>query len=329
MEEREINKILKPKRLIIIITIIAVLVTLGLFVAGFYLDYEATKDPEYLGTLIDNYEDKEGKYAKIDVAYMPYGFAEEGEGKYYYYVMDKDGYMYIVTIKDSTYKEMEEMYNNGEGKVEYELKGYTFDIPADLKRIAIEAADEAFEDNKITYSNFSDYVGNVYLDDVARPDDSTSYMLYGFGIMAAVFTICLVISCITQVARVRKITKNTELMEELKEELSASADDTYKKLKLFLTDRYIISTAGGIEVFEYKDVVWEYSLIRYVNGVAQGKTLIIFTRDKKRHGVAATGASDERIEEIMTEIKDKNENVRVGYTKENRQFFKEFKKEAM
>ena len=31
------------------------------------------------------------------------------------------------------------------------------------------------------------------------------------------------------------------------------------------------------------------------------------------------------IEEIMTEIKDRNEEVRIGYTKENREFYRNYK----
>lgn len=331
MDEKQIDKILKPGKILLIITIIAIIGTIALFVAGVYTSYENTKNPELLGTLIDNGEDKEGVYAKVDVATIPYGFAEEGQGRYYYFVKDADGYMYIVRITDGTYKKLEEMYNNGEGEVKYEFAGYTYNIPASLKRLAIEAANEGVEDNskKMTYANFENYVGSVYIDETKKPESDNSSMFYGMGIMAGVFTVCLVIASVTQIINVRKITKNSELMEELKAELAGNTDDTYKKLKLYLTDRYIISRTGGIEAFGYKDVIWEYSLIRYVNGVAQGKTLIIYTRDKRRHNLAATGPNDERIEEIMTEISDKNPNVRVGYTKENRQFFKEFKKEAM
>lgn len=331
MDEKQIDKILKPGKILLIITIIAIIGTIALFGAGVYTSYNATKSPEPLGTLIDNGEDKEGKYAKIDVVTIPYGFAEEGKGRYYYFVKDADGYMYIVRITDSTYKKLEKMYNDREGEVKYEFKGYTYKIPASLKRLAIEAANEGVEDEskKMTYANFEGYVGSVYIDETKKPESDDSSMFYGMGIMAGVLTVCLVIASVTQIINVRKITKNSELMEELKAELAGNTDDTYKKLKLYLTDRYIISRTGGIEAFGYKDVIWEYSLIRYVNGVAQGKTLIIYTRDKRRHNLAATGPNDERIEEIMTEISDKNPNVRVGYTKENRQFFKEFKKEAM
>ncbi|MCI8620292.1 MAG: hypothetical protein HFJ50_00110 [Clostridia bacterium] len=56
---------------------------------------------------------------------------------------------------------------------------------------------------------------------------------------------------------------------------------------------------------------------------------MLCTKDKKKYTMAGTGANDTAIDEIMTEIKDKNPNVRIGFTKENREFFKDYKKEIM
>lgn len=329
MEEKEVQKILKPAKMIIIITIITIAVTLALIGTGLYLQYDSTKEPRPLGELIENYEDKEGEYVKIQMAYVPYGIAEEDGNRYYYFATDAEGYMYIVRITDSTYKKIEEMYNNGEGTVDYELKGYTFTIPYELKKIAIEAGNEAFEEKVLTYSNFEDYVGNVYIDEVDKPENDTTSTLYGLSLIVGLFTLALIISCVSQILRTRKVTGNKELMEELKNELTDLTDNTYKKLKIYLTSKYIVSKSGGIEAFEYKDVIWEYSQIRYVNGIASGKSLILCTKDKKKHTLASTGANDNSIDEIMIEIKDKNPNVRIGYTKENRDFFKEYQKEEM
>lgn len=329
MEENEINKILKPGKFLFIITIIAVIITLALFGAGYYLEYDKTTNPKDLGELIENYQDKDGEYAKIDIGTIPYGFAEEDNSRYYYFAMDKNNFMYIIRITDSTYKKLEEMYNNGEGTVDYQLKGYLFSIPNNLKSIAIKAGNEAFEKDILTYSNFEDYVGTVYIDETQKPEGNITETLYIFGIFIGVFTTFLVIASISQYIKMKKFTGNTELVEEIRNELAGLTDNTYKKQKVYLTNKYIISKTGAIEIFEYKDIIWEYCQTRYVNGVAQGKSLVLCTRDKKRHGIAATGPNDASIDEIMMEISDKNENVRIGFTKENRQFFKEFQKEVI
>ena len=79
MEEKQIDKVLKPSKILLIITIIAAIVTLGVIGAAFYLNYKDKQDPKDLGTLITNYEDKEGEYAKLHITTVPYGFAEEDE----------------------------------------------------------------------------------------------------------------------------------------------------------------------------------------------------------------------------------------------------------
>lgn len=174
MEEREINKIFKPGKALLIVTLIFLITTLAVIGIAIYMRVEETKDPKELGELIENYEDKEGVYAKIDLAYLPYGFAEENNSKYYYLAMDKDGYMYMVRITDRTYDELLKLSDEGKNEIEYELKGYTFDIPMDLKRLAVSAGNEVFENIELTLANIENYIGGVYIDETELPDDDTS-----------------------------------------------------------------------------------------------------------------------------------------------------------
>ena len=300
----------------------------GIFGYAIYLNYNETNEPKDLGDLIEAYEDDEGVYAKIDMNYIPYGFAEEGTDRHYYFASDKEGYLYIIRIQDSTYEKLEAMCPSEEdGTLDYVFKGYTFKIPAELKKLAIEVANEdIYEEETFTYSNFEDYVGTVYIDETDKPSSSRANTAMGIGIIAGVFTVVLIIAAVSQFVSSRKTVKNTELIEELKTELQGLDDNPYKKLKIYLTSRYIISKYGGLEAIKYRDVIWEYPQIRYTNGVASGKTLIICTTDKKKHALAQSGPNDASIDEIMTEIKDKNPEVRIGYTKENREFFKSYQK---
>ena len=329
MEEREINNIFKTGKILLITTLIFLIITIGLIGGAMYLRIKETSSPRNLGELIENYEDKEGEYVKINLAYLPYGFAEEDESRYYYFAMDSENYMYIVRITDETYDELVKLSDEGKNQIEYELKGYTFDIPTDLKRLAVKASNEVFEDTVITTSNIDDYVGSVYIDETDVPSGDTIMTLCGIAIFGGIFTIILGITLISQKLRLSKITKNKELMEDAKLELENLTDNPYKKLKVYLTNKYIISKTGGLSIIQYKDVIWEYSLIRYVNGIAQSKSLMLCTKDKKKLSLAVGGANDSNIDEIMVEIKDKNDNVRIGYTKENREFYKNYQKELM
>lgn len=329
MDESKITKILKPGIIVHIITIIFILATLGLIGSAIFIDINTKSNAKDLGELIENYEDKAGEYAKIHMKYMPYGFAEEDNGRYYYFAMDEKGFMYIVRITDATYKKLESTYNDGEGNIDLEFSGYTFAIPSKLKKLAIEATDEMFEDNEITYSNFEDYVGNVYIDETVKPEGHITTNLYGVGTIVGVFAFFMIITSISQIVRTRKVTKDKELIEDVKEELRNMSDDQYGKLKIYLTNKYIISRTGGISIFEYKNVIWVYATVRYVNGRAQGRALMLCTKDKKKYTMAGTGPNDTAIDEIMTEIHDKNHNVRIGFTEENRQYFKDYQKEIM
>ncbi|MDE5830975.1 MAG: hypothetical protein K2H53_05015 [Clostridia bacterium] len=174
MEQREIDKIFKPGKTLLIVTLIFLIATVALIGTAIYMRVEETSNPRDLGELIENYEDKEGVYAKINLGYLPYGFAEEDNSKYYYLAMDKDGYMYIVRITDGTYDELLKLSAEGKNEIEYELKGYTFDIPMDLKRLAVSAGNEVFENMDLTISNIENYVGGVYIDETELPDDDTS-----------------------------------------------------------------------------------------------------------------------------------------------------------
>lgn len=328
MEENEIKKVLKTGKAMMITTIVFLIITLGLIGGAFYLNYQNTNNPEDLGELIENYQDTEGKYAKINLSYLPYGFAEEeGSTRYYYFAMDSDNFMYVVRLTEKTYEELEKLSNNGNDTFDYEIKGYTFNLSTKLKQLAVQAANEAFENATFTYSNITDYIGNVYIDETETPDDDMSVGLFGMSILSGMFLIVFGIAFISQVLRTRKVTGNKELMEELRNELEGLTDNPYKKQKVYLTTKYLISKVGGLTAIEYRDIIWVYSQIRYVNGIAQGKTLMVCTKDKKKYGLVATGANDASVEEIMVEIKDKNENVRIGFTKENREFFRNYHKE--
>lgn len=327
MKERQIKRILKPNNILIIITIIALIVTLVLILVALYIRYKETKEISNLGTLIENYEDIKGKYAKINIKHIPNKITESEKQKHYYFVTDEEGYIYIANITNKTYKKLEKKYNNGDKT--YELKGYLFNIPSKVKKAAIETGNKLFEEEKFTYSNLSDYVGNVYLDETKKANNSTIKILYAIATVVGIFACALFISSMIQIIKLRKFNKNKELVKKVKKELEDLIDDSYKKQKLYLTNNYIISKTKGLEVFEYKDIIWEYSKIKYINGIAQGKYLNLCTRDKKVHSIARTGANYDTIDEIMKEIKEKNPNIKIGFTKDNREYFKKIKKESI
>lgn len=332
MEEKEINKILKPGKVLLIVMIIFILLTAGIFAAGFYEQYQAKRDPKPLGELIANNEEEEGQYVKLDMAYVPYVFAEEGTSNvyYYYFAWDSEKLMYIVRLTDDTYKKISELYSEDKETIEYQLKGYTFKTPSKLKQLAIEAANEIFEEKVVTTSNFANYFGTVYIDETDVPDNTSGdATLYGIGFCVGIFALMFVIIYVSRMKGTVSFRKNPEKYEELKEELAGMNDNPYAKLKVYLTSKYIIAKSSAVIAIPYKDVIWEYTTIHYRNGVAMNKSLTICTKDKKKIIIATSSPEDANIDEIMVEIQDRNEEVKIGYTKENRQFFRDYRKDNL
>lgn len=329
MEEEQVNKILKVKKTQLISSIIIIVV--GLIFAGvsFYLDSAVGKTPEDLHELIYNYQDEEGKYAKITSAYLPFGFAVEdltnGGELNYYFIMDEAGFMYIARLTDKTYEEMEKQKEEQGENFSYEITGYLFDIPKDLKKLAISGYNEAMEDEIFTTSNFEEYVGSVYLDETITPDSETAGTFLGIAFITIFIGVIVLIPYIIYVIKASKI--DSAKMEAVREELKSGNVKSYPKQKIHLTDNYIVSNYAGLHLLEYKEILWVYNLINYYRGTATGKTLMTYTADNKRIGVAYTGnVSNQTIEEIMGKIKEKNPSLRIGFTDDNIAYFKDYKK---
>lgn len=335
MEEREIDKILKPGKILLTITIIFILATVAIFIAGFIQENQLKKNPTALGELIKNNEEKEGQYVKLNMAYVPYAFAEEkieGTDKvyYYYFAWDAEDYMYIVRLTDKTYEHIESLKKEDSDKIEYEFKGYTFRTLPDLKKLAIEGANEIFEEKTINSSNFSDYFGTVYIDETEVPTNSSGDpTFYGIGFCVGIFALMFGIIYFSRMRGTISARKNPELMQELRDELASLNDNQFGKLKVYLTSKYIIGKASAVIAIKYEDVIWEYSEIHKRNGVEMNKSLIICTKNKKKIVLATSGPSDMAIDEIMVEIQDRNEAVKIGYTKENRQFYRDYRKDNL
>lgn len=329
MEEKQINKALKVKKTYLIISLVILAIGVALLGGSFYLNSGIGKEAKDFHELIYNYEDKEGEYAKVTAAYLPFGFAVEdlsnGGELNYYIIMDSEGYMYIARLTDKTYEAMEKQKEEQGDNFSYEITGYLFKIPNDLKKLAISGYNEAMEEKVLTTSNFEEYMGSVYLDETITPDSDTGNTLMGIAVIAFMLGFALLIPYIIYIVKASKVDKTR--LEEAREELKSTSAKAYPKQSIYLTDKYVISNYNGLYVLEYKEILWVYNLINYYRGTAMGKTLMAYTSDNKRIGIGYTGnVSNQTIEGIMAEIQAKNPTLRIGYTDDNITYFKNYKK---
>lgn len=325
MEENEISKIFKVGKMQLIWTMVLILVAVILFGIAYYIDSGIGKEPTDLHELIYNYEDEEGAYASVNLAYLPFGFAIEGESLKYYFVMDTSEYLYVVRITDETYEKIEKQKEEQGDNFSYELRGYVFDIPTDLKNLGIEVYNEAYEEEILTKSNFEEYVGNVYLDETYTPNTENASVIIVLGVFMIIASSIVFITFIIQKVKSSKIDKTR--IEEAKEELRSTNVKGYSKQKIYLTNKYVVSNYSGLQIYEYNEILWIYNLISYYRGIATGKSLMAGTTNKKKVAIGySRDINNQTLEEIMSKIAEKNKTVRIGYTDENQKYFKDFKK---
>lgn len=328
MEEKEIKKILKVSSTALIWTIVIAVLSVLLIAIGVVIDTPMGDEAESLHDLIYNFADEEGKYAKVTAAYLPYVFAVEdtdmGELNYYF-VTDNEDYLYIARITDETYKEMEMLAEEQGENFSYELYGYLYNMPTELKDLAIEVYNEESGEEVLTEENLADYVGYVYLDETITPRAGVSEALIVIGIGLAIAAVILFIIFIVYKVRGMKVDKTR--LEEAKEELKGNNVKVYSKQKTYLTDSYVISNYNGLYILEYKEILWLYVLITYYRGVATGKNLVAYTSNNKKITIGhSNSVNNQTIEEIIDKIREKNPSLKIGFTDENKEYFKQYKK---
>ncbi len=327
----EVEKIFKNKKNILIIGLVILAIAIGLIVAGVITNKNKYDNEEVhvYNDLIAAKKDKEEMLVELEITEIPYLFAtkeEKSTKQNFYFAIDKNNYWYIVRLTEDTYKKIEEQYNADKENFKYTLKGYIYDDPSELKRLAISAYNENLSETaeKLTTTNFRDYLGITYLDETKTPFDSTATTFIGIGIGTGVISLIFFIIYFSKAAKIKSALKKYNI-EDLKDELNNCDMSQYAKQTIYLTNKYLISTLNGLDVFEYKDIVWVYNEKRKQNGVSLGVWLIVCTMDRKRIQVARAQKDDILIE-IMTKIKEKNQDILVGFTGDNNKQYKEITK---
>ena len=314
------KKILQPSKKQLILCIVLIVISVAAFIGAQILSTPRKGEKcTYFGTLIELDQDEENKYAKIDIVTPPYEFAtktQDSSTERFYFVADEDNFIYIVRLSTKKYDEIKKLTDEQGENFRYELKGYLFNTPAQLKKLAISGYNAGRPaDQKISSADFQAYFGKTYLDDKITPttEYATVCILVGFffSIFSTVSIIVLIINVVNTKKTLKKYSK-----EDLEAELEKESTISYKKSKLYLTDKYVVYGYQGLHVEEYDNISWVYIEKRKQNGVTVGKFLIIVTNAGKKKYVTNCSNEDTLVE-MITHISGKNNNILVGFTSEN------------
>ena len=303
MEEKEIDKILKPQKKIgVLVGLLFIYLGIATICIGlvFFMKYKKQQDPLELSELIANNSEQEGQYVQIDIAYLPKILQTNSDADYYfYYAEDIENRAYMVKLSNETYRKLYDITNKEDGKLTeiYHLEGVTYNIDFD----------------EIKSNSISKVSGKVYIHENKTTEREIT--LYSVLALFGVFFLILALGYIVPgIIKARKVLKDKELISELRVELENLTDTPYKKQNIYLTKNYIIA---GIEVVKYEDIVCIYIKEETKYGMKIGQNLVIETKDGKKHTIGSViGTKNEVLSEVLMDIKRKNTDIKDLYNEE-------------
>ena len=279
-----------------------------------------------------------GQIAYADIlGYMQ--FASYGDDLRYYIAWDEELF-YILSIKEKDYDYFAEKFDGD--AVSYRFWGFTEEIPLEAKPYAISGLNEELEQEYVNYDNFYDVFGDVYLR-VEKESKVTGlgglFQTSGMYLLgAAVLGILALVYLLTGI-RDRKsfdclkdssgLDNNTILSQ-----VNSDTAKWYDKLKVYLTDDYLVSVKNGVSAVRYSDIFWAYVTRHSTNGISDYNYLNIVTKDGNKimcgngrtFGKKNQEATSQDHDEIMGVLHEKNESIRLGYDQANLEAFNELKK---
>ena len=330
MEKREeFLKNIQSGKVTLIVGIAFLVMSLLIGVVSIFEKNKEMQNPTPLGDV-----EKENVYASVDVSVMTDYFATNdyaGIEHKTYFVWD-DQYIYIVDLNDKNREALNGIYDYSYAEEETErpeavtIKGMTKTIPSDLKKLAIDTYNELYDKKVLTTSNFSDYLGVVYLDTFESPMSDLSMDLIVCLPSLIIGAIVLFVYFHKNSVTKKCIARLENKWDTVLNEMEASDTFYYKKAKLYLTRSYLISYMNGLEVYDYNDIVWIYPHEYRYNGSLSQKSIFVVTKDSKAHKLATVSASKKNLimfDEMYDTFTNRVPNVLSGYTKENKEKAKE------
>lgn len=304
--------------------ILFLILAFGCFGWAYVIDSQVKNKNITLHELIYNGSIEEKQVTSLTVTEKPYVFAEYDSNKTspkYYFLVDND-YLYVGYLDYDTYLKL-----NVDSIVDtpITIQGVTKKIPGDVIDIAIEVYNEDLEEKVLTRENYKSYIGEICIDTVSDVDDNILQIILGilfFNISFIYFIIYIVKN-----RKIKKLKKDNILWQEIQNELESAETIDYSKFSTYLTPNYIIDGSNGFQLISYQDIAWVYLHENRYNGVTNDRYLIVIKKNKKKVNIARLSGihpkSKDTFMEIMKEIYEKNQDILVGYTKENKQRVKD------
>lgn len=274
---------------------------------------------------------QEGKYVSLEVIGIDDWAAEKGN-EYYYVAQGSDTLLYLVRISQSDFDAMQAQYNYWVSTISDEpaaesavpvplvISGYSTALPNDI--LAAVAQTYSYSEEEM-----AGYLGDYYLDAVGGTNSQNRQALLFFAIVCAFIALVIAFSLWKKNKNIEKSLTSLEQSGQLLSawnELSASRyNDSGDGVDL--TEHYIFAKGTG-EIISYSDIVWAYEHLIRRRFTVVNRYIILCLKDNTKRTVMPLRNRQTANERILAAIAEKNPAAMLGYSKENKEKYKEIRK---
>lgn len=326
-----VYKNIKCKKSMLVIGIILFVVFMGLGL----LIYSGEVNAEY-EILTKN--TSENVYAKLNVSLLDSAFATEtldGKEKDYYIAFDENDNPFIIVLDKSGLESLRKIqeYTLSETEIEKPNPVMVYGNVSKSDTEVFKYLQEFLKDedgNTYTIDELKSVVGENYLDTTWDNKEEGIFALILFGVFSLSGLILIIVYFVRNKKSKKILEEYERELEKIEEDVKSGKGIHNKKCKVYLTDRYLLSYAGGVKLIELNDIVWVYPFITKQNGITTSKSIYVITNNGKSNVVAVVNTWGKKnkafFEELYQDIINKVPNVLVGYSKENMEKAKEMYK---
>lgn len=326
-----VYKNIKGHKSMLVIGIILFVVFMGLGL----LIYSGEVNAEY-EVLTKN--TSENVYAKLNVSLLDSAFAKEtldGKEKDYYIAFDENDNPFIIVLNKSGLESLRKIqeYTLSETEIEKPNPVMVYGNVSKSDTEVFKYLQEFLKDedgNTYTIDELKSVVGENYLDTTWDNKEEGIFALILFGVFSLSGLILIVVYFVRNKKSKKILEECGRELEKIEEDVKSGKGIHNKKCKVYLTDRYLLSYAGGVKLIELNDIVWVYPFITKQNGITTSKSIYVITNNGKSNVVAVVNTWGKKnkafFEELYQDIINKVPNVLVGYSKENMEKAKEMYK---
>ena len=267
-----------------------------------------------------------GTMAYIDVVGVS-NWLYNYDGAIYYSVEDAEGYLYTVRLKDSQLKAMsaQEEYWNRTSETDpmpdaYRLVGYVQKTSDDVRENLSQSWD-------IPVEEYDQYFGENFLNATTSVGAENSAGWFVGALFSGLFGLVFVIlqsRAASQSKKCLRVLEENCLLEKAAQQLENSETHiVIGKNRGIMTQDFIFGKGTGA-VLAYKDILWAYKQDQKRNFVLVNSYLIAATTWMGAQGIVDLNGPDKTgcIGEALAVIGERNPDVLLGYTKENRKAYK-------